>query len=119
MGPKKRRSSAEIEMGTFEEPEPVSIETGPIPETDTETIPETPVAKPAPAKPAVAKPRPVQPLGDVTEGSRVELRVYLASCGDKPDQVAGFARWARKQEMGLRTIPAWRELRAEFNQRPV
>lgn len=118
MGPKKRRGSAETEIGPSEELEPAGTEMEPIPETIPETAPET-IPETKAAASVVAKPRPVQPLGDLTEGARVELRVYLASCGDKPDQVAGFARWVRKQDLGAKTIPAWRELRAEFNQRPV
>lgn len=115
--PRKRKPASSLEDLTAVETE----DEGETPETELEADPETdPIPETAPKaseKPARRKPmiaRPLQPMAP-----RVDLRVYLASCGDKADQVAGFAAWARKQNLPPRTILEWRETRDTFNRRPV
>ena len=75
---------------------------------------EAPTAKAAPtpkAAPAAQAPkRDLQP---------VNLQVFLTACGKKPDQTAGFAAYAKVQQMHPRTMPEWRDAFAAFMQRPV
>lgn len=70
----------------------------------------------------VVEPSPVAaPLPAVLfpEKPYVGLDVYLAICGLKPDQMAGFRHYARAKNLDLYTIDEWKAAYAAFMNRPV
>lgn len=50
---------------------------------------------------------------------RVGIDVFMRVSGQKPDQMAGFGRWAKNQKLGTRTIPEWKAALTEYGSRPV
>jgi hypothetical protein len=51
--------------------------------------------------------------------TRIRLEVFMRLSGRKPDQMAGFAWYARKQKLGPLSVPEWHEALAAFDARPV
>lgn len=49
----------------------------------------------------------------------VKLRIFVASSGNKPDQMAGFEAFAKALKLGPMTIPQWREEMDKFLKRPM
>jgi len=76
-----------------------------------ETLPPPPEPKSAPPPAPAPSPERVLP--------RVDLRVWAISSGIKPDQLAGFVRYAIKNNLGRMTIPEWREALEAFRNRPT
>lgn len=73
---------------------------------------ETPEAAPAPVRqPVTAAAGPEAPV--------VRIEVFLAACGIRRDQTAGFQSWAKRQGLGPRPMSAWRQALAEFGDRVV
>lgn len=66
----------------------------------------------APKQTAAKKEAPAEP-------TRVSLQVFIRLCGRKPDQLAGFAWYASKQNLGPLSIPEWQEALRVFDTRPV
>lgn len=92
----------ELEADPFEEsPEPL-------------TLPE-----PEEAPKPVTKPR--KRLGGLAKSSRpgVKLEVFLRASGKRPDQMAGFRRWAINQGLKPMGIKDWRKEYARFLSLPV
>jgi hypothetical protein len=49
----------------------------------------------------------------------VTLEVWLLTSGMKPDQMAGFRRWAKSCKLGPRVALDWERAHREFLARPV
>lgn len=49
----------------------------------------------------------------------IALNVFCQLSGKKPDQIAGFRRYALNQKFHAMTVPQWREKLSEFENRPV
>lgn len=49
----------------------------------------------------------------------ITLNVFCQLSGKKPDQIAGFRRYALNQKFQSLTVPQWREKLLEFENRPV
>ena len=49
----------------------------------------------------------------------VDLRVFIAVSGVKPDQMGGFSYYAKATKLGPLSIPKWREAYQEFLDKPV
>jgi hypothetical protein len=49
----------------------------------------------------------------------ITLEVWLISSGMKPDQTAGFRRFARTRKLAARTAPEWMQAYREFSSRLV
>lgn len=75
---------------------------------------ETPVELPAAIVAPVAPSAPV-----VSSLPRVGIDVFMRVSGRKPDQMAGFGRWAKNRKLGTRTIPEWQAALTEYGDRPV
>jgi hypothetical protein len=77
----------------------------------------TPPPLPEKAVPELkADPPPPQP---VVEKPMVPFKVFVASCGVKWDQMAGFKSFVKRTKLGPLTIAQWREAFADFQKRPV
>lgn len=50
---------------------------------------------------------------------KVSLDSYLRLCGSRPDQMAGFAAFARRTVKGKLSMSAWGEAFAQFCSNPV
>jgi len=117
---KKKKDKDELhEVGTFtgesEAREVIIPDPPPKEETSMLTPSELPPKKaepaPEPAKePAKEKPR-ILP--------KVKLAVFLATCGKKADQTAGFRRWVKGRKVRRQTIPEWHHMWETFQNRPV
>lgn len=75
----------------------------------TELVDETPTA------PAAAPALPEQPLPYAVVG----VEVFVGVSKVKPDQMAGFCRWATLNNLGPMSIPDWEKALHTFNNRPV
>jgi hypothetical protein len=49
----------------------------------------------------------------------VPLKIWLSVCGIKPDRVAGFVSFAKRQKLGPMSIPEWAHSWQNFLKRPV
>lgn len=49
----------------------------------------------------------------------VPLKVFCQLSGKKPDQIAGFRRFALNQKLKAMTVPQWREQLVAFENRPM
>lgn len=100
--PKTRKTREELDAET-EEPKSlmpwIADEDDSPPEPDPEPEPER-----------VESPEPV---------SRVALRVYLAACSHKWDQMAGFKFWAKAKSLGPLPMKEWQEAYQDYLNRPV
>lgn len=87
-----------------------------LPETDPEIEPEI-------ESEMIPAPVPVIPekLPEETkpEGAVISLAVFIQLAGKKPDQVAGFKRWALNQGLKPMTVRQWRGKMVEFDNRPM
>jgi len=57
-----------------------------------------------------------------TEGDgkpMVPLKVFCKLSGKKPDQMAGFNRYALNNKMGPMTVPKWQEELKKFQSKPM
>ena len=54
-----------------------------------------------------------------TDYPRLSLKVFCHLSGKKPDQIAGFRRYAITQKLDLLTVPQWREKLVEFQNKPT
>lgn len=70
-------------------------------------LPETPKPEPTPTK----KPK--------RDPNSVSLRIFLTAGGRKLDQMAGFQNYAKRIELGPRTMKAWNGEYEKFQKRPV
>jgi len=50
---------------------------------------------------------------------RIPLRVFEKIAGARPDQLAGFLHYAKKNNLGPLTVPEWREAREIFRTKPT
>ncbi len=50
---------------------------------------------------------------------KVKLNVFLATCGKRVDQTAGFRRWMKGRKVRQQTIPEWHQMWETFQNRPV
>jgi hypothetical protein len=80
------------------------------PELAEETKPETTAPKTAPAVPTMTAPKPA---------ANISLEVFGRISGVKPDQLAGFAWYARRERLGPRSVVQWRGAYQKFLQRAV
>jgi hypothetical protein len=64
-------------------------------------------------------PAPAQAIPPVTSGPKVNLSVFLAVSTVKPDQMAGFCYWAKKNRLGPMTIRDWKQEYTNFMGRPI
>ena len=55
----------------------------------------------------------------VTNLPLIPLTVFCTLSGKKPDQIAGFRRYAINQNLKPMTVPQWREELVKFANRPV
>ncbi len=73
--------------------------------------PEPKPVEPGPAPVVAPEPKPVE--------ARVALRVYLAACKHRWDQMAGFKVDAKALVPGSRTMREWEEAYQTYLKRPV
>lgn len=95
----------EIAKPTSEFSEDVRELVIPVPEPEPEPVSESP--QPAPKESGT----PALPV--------IRLDVFLAMCGSKWDQMAGFKRYAIREKLAPRTVPGWRTAHAAFMNRPT
>lgn len=107
---KDKKLDEPLDMDDGLEPEPVDLEAAPEPE---------PEPAPVPAPEVAPEPEPI-PESDPHPGlPRIQLRVFLKLAGLKPDQLAGFKRYAEAEGLGPMPVPAWREAHKAFRTKPT
>lgn len=77
--------------------------------TETDTADKTDAPKKA--SKAEAQTAPQEPA--------ITLATFLRLCGERPDQVAGFAHYAPAALPGRRGLSEWQDALAAFSQRPI
>jgi hypothetical protein len=98
---------------TIEEAAPIAL-----PDEITPVAPGA-VVVPEPVAEVVAPVEPVAPVVTVEPSDLMPLRVFATLAGPKWDQMAGFVAWATRQQLGPRSMTAWREAHETFKTRPV
>lgn len=68
--------------------------------------------------PNITKIAEVEPMPEPEKPS-VDLSVYLAVCGRKPDQMAGFKHYAIHNGFGPMPIELWRKKYIKFMKKPT
>lgn len=82
---------------------------------------EVPVDTPIIAAEAPADPAAVQtlPLPEAPARPLVDIGVFCAVSGVKPDQLSGFKSWVKREGTKSLTVPQWREMYEKFQKRAV
>lgn len=78
-------------------------------------------ASPSSSEPAPAS-APEQSETSLTHDSQpreLSLRAFLRVCGQRPDQIAGFARFAELNKPGRFTLQDWKDALQTFQSTPV
>lgn len=120
MAPRRRRPPEDALEPAVSDDADISENDGvamePITEPEVEPVPE-----PLPEKPAKPSPQlqAESPLPLEVLKPAVALTVYLTTCGQKKDQIAGFRYWAQKHRPEKRSIPEWKQLHTWFNAQPT
>lgn len=69
-------------------------------------------------KPIVVKAKPIA-VEPVRELPKIALKVWCSASGKKPDQLAGFVLWAKKEKLNAMTIPEWWDVYQKFMDMPA